>query len=371
MSKFPFRVIRNEASSEANIFLYGIVGDYWYSDNPVTARSLQRQLTLLSDYKRINLRLNGPGGDVHEGLLILNTILADKGSRIHTYNDGVCLSMMAVLLESVPAERRHAAKASLTMIHSASTYAWGNASDMRDTADMLDKHDDVLAGVFADALDLTIDQVKAKWFNDGKDHWLTATEGAAEGLFSVEDYDISEIPENPIDKSLDQIAAFYSRPIANNSQSKITNNTDMGLLSNKFKTIAALGKIPVAERTAEHIKAVNDELEAEGITGATLVSDTDLQETVTEAEKVPALTIEAAKVPALETQVTALTTEKVTLSQEVTALKATVAAQAIELGKPAEEATPPATTLTDSTGGKTVVDSFETSFDREAARFTK
>jgi ATP-dependent protease ClpP protease subunit len=336
MSKFPFRVVRNEASSEANIFLYGVVGDYWYSDNPVTARSLQRQLTLLSDFKRINLRLNGPGGDVHEGLLILNTILADKGNRIHTYNDGVCLSMMAVLLESVPAERRHAAKASLTMIHSASTYAWGNAADMRDTADMLDKHDDVLAGVFADALSLTIDQVKSKWFNDGKDHWLTATEGAAEGLFSVEDYDISEIPENPIDKTLDQIAAFYSRPVANNSQSKITNNTDMGLLSNKFKTISALAKVPVAERTAEHIKAVNDELAAEGITGASLVADADLQETIDAAEKVPAL----------EKQVTDLGNEKTTLTQKISDLEKTVSDQKATL------ALKPGATLTNPTPGK-------------------
>lgn len=359
MNKNLFKVIRNEASSEANIFLYGVVGDYWYSDNPVTARALQRQLTLLSDFKRINLHLNGPGGDVHEGLLILNTIQADKGERIHTYNDGVCCSMMAVILACVPAERRHAAKASLTMIHQASTYAWGNSDELREAADMLDKHDDVLAGVFADGLGLTIDQAKAKWF-DGKDHWFTATEGAAEGLFTVEDYEISEIPENPQDQSLDRIAAFYAKPVSNNSQSKITNSDNMGIITtNKFKSISALAKVAAADRKEEHFKAVQDELEAEGVTGVELVPTDELKGHVEASQKVPGL----------ETQVNNLTNEKTALEQKVTGLETTVANQAKELGKPAEELKNPVTDKIDSTGTTTKVEDYTTSVDIEAQKY--
>jgi ATP-dependent protease ClpP protease subunit len=365
MFKPILNVVKNEATSEANIFLYGIVGDYWYSDNPVTARALQRQLTYLSDYKRINVHLNGPGGDVHEGLLIVNTIRADKGERIHLYNDGICASMMAVILACVPKERRHAAKASLTMIHTASTYAWGNAADMRDTADMLDKHDDVLAGVFADGLGITMEQVKAKWF-DGKDHWLSAADGADEGLFTVEDYDISEIPDNAIHQPLDKIAAFYIKPIANTSQSKSTNNPDMKIsfLTN-FKSISDLGKLPTAERTDAHFEAVNAELAAEGITDAVLVSASSLKETVAASEKVPGL---ETKVTDLGSQVANLTAEKATLAQKVTDLEATIATQAIELGKPAADAKPPVTTVTDSTGTPPVVVDYTTSVDEEYAR---
>jgi ATP-dependent Clp protease protease subunit len=351
-------IVRNEASSEANILLYGVIGDYWYSDNPVTARALQRQLTLLSDFKRINLHLNGPGGDVHEGLLILNTILADKGDRIHVYNDGVCCSMMAVLLLSVPAERRHAAKASLTMIHQASTYAWGNSDELREAADMLDKHDDVLAGVFADGLGLTINQVKAKWF-DGKDHWFTATEGAAEGLFTVEDYEISEIPENPRDQSLERIAAFYAKPVNNKSQSKITNSDTMGLLSNKFKSISALAKVAAADRTAAHFEAVKAELEAEGLTGVTLVPEDELQEKVDAADKVPGL----------EKQVNDLGVEKTTLTQKVSDLQKIVDEQKKELGKPAEEIKNPVTDKIDSVGITTPVEDYTTSVDIEARKY--
>jgi ATP-dependent Clp protease protease subunit len=283
--KNPFlRVVKTEAKASAQIFLYGIVGDYWYSDSPVTARNLQRQLALLSDVPVIHLRLNGPGGDVHEGLLICNIIKASK-KEIHTWNDGICASMMATILESVPEGRRHAAKASLTMIHSASTIAWGNTQDMKDTADMLDKHDDVLAEIFSDATGLTLDHVKAKWF-DGKDHWLTAKEGEAEGLFSIEDYDIADIQDDATEMPLDKIAAFYttSTPPKN---PQINNETMFGL--DKFKSISAMAKKAVNEITPEMVKNVNDELVTEKIEGVTLVLDSTLQEVTDKAGKVDAL----------------------------------------------------------------------------------
>lgn len=347
--KNPFlKVVRNEAKASAQIFLYGIVGDYWYSDSPVTARNLQRQLALLSDVPVIHLHLNGPGGDVHEGLLICNIIKASK-KEIHTWNDGICASMMSTILESVPEGRRHAAKASLTMIHSASTCAWGNAQYMRETADMLDKHDDVLAEIFADATGLTLDEVKAKWF-DGKDYWLTAKEGEAEGLFTIEDYDIADIPDDATEMPLDKIAAFYST----NSQPKnpqIKNEKMFGL--EKFKSLSAMAKKAVTDITPELVKEVNDELVKEKIDGVTLVLDSTLQE----------VTDKAAKVDALES-------EKTTLNEKITALEKTVADQKILLKVPAAEDEKVVTDKDDSTGEKkVVVDTYETSVDKVAKQY--
>lgn len=343
MLRPTLRVVRNEAQQSAQIFLYGIVGDYWDWENesPVTARNLQRRLSELSDIPVIHIHLSGPGGDVHEGLLICNIIRASK-KEIHTWNDGICASMMEIIHASVPIARRHAAKASLTMIHKASTFAWGNSDDLRDTADMLDKHDDVLIEILSDAISTSAEKVKSMWF-DGKDHWFTAQEGEAAGLFSVEDYEIQAIPENPTKQPLNQIAAFFKKPSNN------TNNTDMGFFSDKFKTISALAKVAAADRTPEHFQAVKDELEAEGIDGVTIVPDKDLAETIATSEKVPGL----------ETQVT-------DLGIKVANLEKTISDQKILLGKPAEETTLPITDKTDSTGTPPKVDDqFETSFDRE------
>lgn len=344
MSKPHLKVVTNAAEQSADIFIYGIIGNIYDDHSPITARNFLEQLAQLSDVQTINVRINSPGGDTGEGLAICNAIIASK-KNIHTWNDGMAASMASAILCSAKEGRRHAANGSMTMIHSASTIAWGNKAKMAETSEMLGKFDEVLAGIISDAAGLTVEETVAKWM-DGKDHWLTAKEAAEAGLVAIEEYTAEELPENVTDMKMDRVAAFYS-------PSKITNNDNMSILSSKFKTISALGKIAVADRTAENFKAVNDELKAEGITGATLVSDTDLQDTV-EA---------AGKVEGLEGQVSNLTTEKDALTQKVTDLEAKLVTA---LGKPAEEITKPVTDKIDTVGAAaTVVDAYETSVDRE------
>lgn len=347
MSKPHLKVVMNAADQSADIFIYGIIGNIYDDHSPITARNFLEQLAQLTDVQTINVRINSPGGDTGEGLAICNAIIASK-KNIHTWNDGMAASMASAILCSAKEGRRHAANGSMTMIHSASTFAWGNKAKMAEASEMLGKFDEVLAGIISDAAGLTVEETVAKWM-DGKDHWLTAKEAAEAGLVSIEEYPAEELPENVTDMKMDRVAAFY------NSPSKITNNDNMSILSSKFKTISALGKIAVADRTAENFKAVNDELKAEGITGATLVSDVDFQDTMDAA----------GKVKGLEGQVSNLTTEKDALAEKVTNLEATVAAQAKELGKPAEEIKKPVTNKADGTGTPPVVNAYETSVDRE------
>jgi ATP-dependent Clp protease protease subunit len=354
MNKSHLKVVMNAADQSADIFIYGIIGNVYSEYSPITARNFLQQLAQLSDVQTINVRINSPGGDTGEGLAICNAIIASK-KNIHTWNDGMAASMASAILCSAKKNKRHAAKGSMTMIHSASTLAWGNKTEMAETSEMLGKFDEVLAEIISDAAELTVEETVAKWM-DGKNHWLTAKEAEEAGLVSIEDYAAEELPENVTDMKMDRVAAFYS-------PSKITNNDNMSILSSKFKTISALGKIAVADRTADNFKAVNDELIAEGITGATLVSDVDFKDTMDAAGKVPALTTQ---VTDLGTQVTNLTADKGTLTQKVADLQKIVDEQKIELGKPAEEVTNPVTTVTDSTGAAAVTDVFETSYDREA-----
>jgi ATP-dependent protease ClpP protease subunit len=358
MSKPPFKVVKNFATSTAEIFLYGIIGDFWDNNNPINARVIQQLLYSVSEYPRVNIHLNGPGGDTLEAFPMANLIKSFSVKQdIHTYNDGICASAMAIILLSVKRENRHGAKGSMPMIHAASTGNWGNSASMQDTKEMLDKYDETLAVFISDATGMPVADVVAKWL-DGKDHWFTSAEAEAAELYTVEDYAAVPMPENVHEMKVDKVAAFYS-------QSKIT-NTDMDIFSTKFKTISALAKVAVADRTAEQFQAVKAELEAEGITGATLVPDVELKLKFDQADKVPAL---EGKVTDLGTQVTNLTTEKSTLAQKVTDLEAKVAEQAVELGKPAEEVKSPVTDKTDSTGDKLpVVLDFTTSVDEEYAK---
>lgn len=362
MNKPPFKVVTNLASQTAKIYLYGIIGDFWDNDNPITARVIQQLLYSVSDYQRVDLHLNGPGGDTLEAFPMANLIKSFSVKQdIHTYNDGICASAMAIILLAVKRENRHGAKGSMPMLHSASTGSWGNSTALRDSAEMLDKYDETLATFISDATGLPVAEVMTKWM-DGRDHWFTSAEAEEANLYTVEDYAAVPMPENVQDMRVDKVAAFYK------SQSKITNeNTDMGILSNKFKTISALAKKPVAERTEADFQAVNDELKAEGLEGVTLVLDADFNDTVEAAGKVKALEL---KVTDLGTQLTNLGTEKTSLTQKVTDLEKIVSDQKIELGKPAEEVTAPVTNAIDPTGQKiAVVENYNTSVDEEAKKY--
>ncbi|WP_316743406.1 ATP-dependent Clp protease proteolytic subunit [Pedobacter antarcticus] len=356
MNTPSLKVVRNEAKKSAQIFLYGTIGDFWYSESPITAKSLQRQLSSLHDVDRVDIHLNGPGGDVHEGLAMSNIIRASK-KEIHTWNDGLCASMFAIILVSAKQENRHGAKGSLTMIHSASTGNWGNATEMRECAEMLDKHDDVLGEFLVDATGLDLKTVRSKWM-DGKDHWMTAKEAAAENLLQVEDYQAQALPENITTAPIDQIAAFYN-PNKQNQNPQI-NNESMLPFTNKFKSLTALAKVAVNDITPELVQAVNDEIVAEKIPGVTLVLDSALQ----------SITEKAEKVEDLETEVVNLKQKIEDQTSQINTLSGTVENQKEKLSRPASTPAAPLNTKVDPTlEPEKVVDSYRTSVDDEAAKY--
>lgn len=350
MSKRSLTVVQNEASNEATINLYGIIGDYWEED-PLTAVRFLRTLALLeAKFDKINVRINSPGGNVWEGLAICNAIRASK-KEIHTWNDGIAASMGAVILVSAKEGNRHAAKGSVTMVHSASTYAWGNAKDLREQAEALEVHDDALVSFFVDATSKTSQEIKAMWF-DHSDHWLTAEQAAEQGLVSVEDYEIEQVPENVNNMSLQQVAALYSPNI------KISNSQKENMFNNKFKALTALAKVAAGSVTAEQVQKINEEIEAEGIHDVTLVLDSEL-------EKYQGF---ENRITDLEGEVSAKDTTISEKEDEIARLTNELAEANKKLKKPAAAAgAPGAAGKPDTQGeGKDDVNDYETSTDREA-----
>ncbi|MNK53033.1 ATP-dependent Clp protease proteolytic subunit 2 [compost metagenome] len=351
MFKPIFNYVKNEAQKEATIYLYGVIGNYWDYDSPLTAKGFLRQLNALTDVNTINIRVNTPGGDVLEGLGIVNAIRSSK-KTINVYNDGICASMGFIILSSAKDGHRFAAKGSLGMAHSAGTITFGNSKTHRSTADMLDKHDSILAEYVADAMAKDVTDVVKDYF-DGENHWLTAKEMETLGMISIADYeaDTSQMPENATAMAFESVAAFY---MGRTPQPTQINNHDM-FGKDKFKSLSALAKHAVADITAEMVEAVNNEIETEKVPGVTLVLDSTLQKVQDEAEKVPGLNT---KVTDLEGKLTTEQTKVTDLEKEVKELKA-------KLNLPAEEAETPAAAGSDATPADTVVDNFETSVDRE------
>ncbi|WP_299576658.1 head maturation protease, ClpP-related [uncultured Sunxiuqinia sp.] len=171
--------VENKKSDSVDILIYGVIGDSWFEES-VTARQFVADLKALEkDYSRINIRINSPGGSVFDGLPIFNAI-SNSTADIHTYNDGLCASMAAVIL--LAGKVVHSADNALMMLHSPISGVYGNAGDFEQVLEMLGKvQDSLITCITSRNTSKTAEEIEAAYF-DHKDHWLTADE-ALEELF--------------------------------------------------------------------------------------------------------------------------------------------------------------------------------------------
>lgn len=171
--------VQNKASDSVDILIYGVIGDSWFEES-ITARQFVADLKALEkDYKRINVRINSPGGSVWDGLPIFNAI-KNSTSEIHTYNDGLCASMAAIIL--LAGKTVHSADNALLMLHSPISGVYGNAGDFEQVMEMLNKvQDSLISCITSRNTSKTADEIKAAYF-DYKDHFLNADEALAENF---------------------------------------------------------------------------------------------------------------------------------------------------------------------------------------------
>ena len=139
VSGVPRFEVLNQAGT-AQVYLYDEIS--WFG---ITAADFVAEFASLSG-QDVDLHVNSPGGDVYEGLAMLNTIRAHTG-RVTAYVDGVAASAASFLIMGA-AEVVMAPNSEL-MIHDAWGLCLGNSADMRDTADRLDKVSDNIADIYA------------------------------------------------------------------------------------------------------------------------------------------------------------------------------------------------------------------------------
>jgi len=209
-----YQIINQSAESKSvDILLYGTIPsfdeDRWEMKNTCD-KFLREFRNLEANYDRINLHINSPGGSLYHAFPIFNALISSK-KDIHTYNDGIAASAGGVLL--LAGKTVHSAKNGMLMIHNALNMIYGNAQDMRECAEVLDKYDKVLAQHFADKSGKTMPEIMASYFSY-KDKWLTAEEAKAEGFIDViEDYESEDAPPSDIaNMALSEVMAHYQKP---------------------------------------------------------------------------------------------------------------------------------------------------------------
>ncbi|MCL6102810.1 MAG: ATP-dependent Clp endopeptidase proteolytic subunit ClpP [Bacteroidetes bacterium] len=145
------------------------------------ANIIQAQLLFLESSdpgKDIQIYFNSPGGSVHAGLGIYDT-MQYINCNIATICTGMAASMAAVLMTAGEKGKRSALKHSRIMIHQPMGGAQGQASDIEITAREITKLKHELYEIIAFHSGQPIEKVEK---DSDRDYWMTAEEAKAYGM---------------------------------------------------------------------------------------------------------------------------------------------------------------------------------------------
>lgn len=179
----------NEQDSTADLYIFGDIVDeleraldeWWFGTDlgDVSSLTIVNDLEAL-DVDTINVHINSYGGLTSEGLAIYNTLKNHK-AKVVTWCDGFACSAASIVF--MAGEERIMGDASLLMIHNAWMSATGNAVELRDQADVLDKISQGSANAYASVINLTREELDK--LMDGPDHqgtWILPEEALEWGF---------------------------------------------------------------------------------------------------------------------------------------------------------------------------------------------
>lgn len=166
--------IKNNTVGE--LILYGEISDVsWWGDE-VTPKQMNDELISLGDVTEINVHINSIGGDVFAGLAI-NAMLQRHKATIIVYIDGVAASIASII--AMAGDKIIMPTGSMMMIHNPKSGCWGDASDMRGLADVLDKVRDSLVAVYTSKTGLTAEELIPLL---DAETWMSAEDAVAQGF---------------------------------------------------------------------------------------------------------------------------------------------------------------------------------------------
>lgn len=163
---------------EATLYIYdAIVSDditaEWFGG--VSAQTIVPQIRAIKG-GTLHLRINSPGGDVFAAQAIVAAI-RDTGANVIAHVDGFAASAATVV--ATAADSIEISDGALYMIHCGWCLTVGNATDMRSTADLLDKVDATIVKQYAKRTGKSVEEVMALMTAET---WMTAQEAVDMGF---------------------------------------------------------------------------------------------------------------------------------------------------------------------------------------------
>lgn len=162
--------IKALADNVAEVFIYDEIGGWG-----ILAADFVRDLQAI-DADQVNVRISSPGGSVFEALAIFAS-LKNFEAKINCIIDGLCASAATVI--AMAGDSITTAPGSMWMVHDALGQVYGNAADMQQMADLLDKTSQNIADIYAARAGGTADEWRTTM---QAETWYTSDEAVTAGL---------------------------------------------------------------------------------------------------------------------------------------------------------------------------------------------
>ncbi|SUC16386.1 ATP-dependent Clp protease proteolytic subunit [Proteus vulgaris] len=194
----------------ADIYIYDEIGGWG-----ISARRFTEDLISLGNLSHINLHIHSPGGEVFDGIAIYNQ-LKNHSATITVFIDGLAASMASVI--AMVGDTVIMPKNAMMMIHKPWGVSWGDANDMREYADLLDKLENVLIPAYVAKTGKTTEEITAML---EQETWLDGDECVEHGFADK----VIEPVKAMASLTSKRIEEFSSMPSAIKNQIKPKNTT--------------------------------------------------------------------------------------------------------------------------------------------------
>ncbi|WP_174341729.1 ClpP-like prohead protease/major capsid protein fusion protein [Enterobacter sp. JMULE2] len=164
-------------ASPGEIHIYDQIGGWG-----ISASRFLREVSEagLFNASQVDIRIHSPGGSVLDGFAIYNTLKRLTGA-VNIFIDGLAASMASVIA-MLPGATVHMPSNAFMMIHNPYGGLVGDASDLRDYADLLDKNSAVMIDAYTQKTGLSREEVESLM---KEETWMTGAEAVDNGFADV------------------------------------------------------------------------------------------------------------------------------------------------------------------------------------------
>ena len=199
MSK-PYQIKNAGGAGAAEILIYEQIGADWWSNDGITAKAFAADLKLIPSNQEITVRINSPGGNIHDGLAI-HSQLSQRKQFVTCVIDGVAASTAGWI--AMAGKKLVMPRNALLMLHNPESICDGDAEEMRQMAATLDAHKNAIITIFTDKTGKTANEIAAIM---DAETWMTGDEALAQKFCD----EISE--QQAINNIADKFARFRNIP---------------------------------------------------------------------------------------------------------------------------------------------------------------